>query len=1152
MNAPSARPTPDQIKGQKIAADPTQSVWVGANAGTGKTRVLIDRILRLMLEGVQPERILCLTFTKAAAAEMANRLSVQLGAWAVMIEPDLQDELHRLCGRIPDASLTRTARRLFAQTLDTPGGLKIRTIHSFCESLLGRFPIEAQIAPHFSVIDERTANELRLEARDHLMKRVGDNESEIQAAFSFIAGLVDEDGFETLMEAIDNNRHQLNELLRRYGDVDGLSNAIRLRLGLLDEDTEPSILSDQTGRDDAALRRAAAALSQGTATDQKKATVILSFVEAQSDSEQLQIYRAYKSIFVTQKGEASAESRLATKGAKEADAAVIEILLAEQHRVLELENRLKGLRIAEATRALVLVGQTLIDAYSELKSYRALLDYDDLILKARDLLGDGRVGWVHYKLDGGIDHILVDEAQDTSPEQWEVIAALASEFFSGEGATHQGRVLERTIFAVGDQKQSIYSFQGADPAKFAEMRAFFADQAIAAERRWQSVELTLSFRSVWAILNTVDSVFTGDGAPKGLQTADEPINHLSFRDGQAGLIELWPPMTPDEVASDDAWDAPVDQLSQKSPPARLAEKIADTLADWFKNGEQLASKGRPIEPGDVMILLRRRGAFAEEMVRQLKQRQIPVAGSDRMVLLDQMAIMDLVAVGRFALLPDDDLNTAIVLKTPFIGLNDDDLFDLAYGRASTETLWQRLRSKRTKHQKYEKAAEWLERLAAGADFTPPFEFYGRLLGQGSGRRQLLARLGPDAADPIDEFVNLALSFERDHAPSLEGFLHWLEAGNTQIKRDLEQGHGEVRVMTVHGAKGLQSNVVFLPDTCATPDARLDTRLYWETSGDAPLVFWPVVKNNEETICQALRDQAANRAQEEYSRLLYVALTRAEDRIYVCGWETTRGRSDGCWYDLVERGLRDQDAHEFEYGDGSKGLRLVTEQTAMPIEPDDTSDLGVTDQPLPKWIENPPPAEPSPALPLNPSRPEGDEPPIRSPLGDDDGARFKRGLLIHRLLQTLPDLSPSLWRDATRRYLAMATHELASEQQQEILTETLAVLEDAELSVLFGPQSRAEVPLVGTVGTDMDTGIISAQIDRLVITDSRIIIVDYKTNRPPPHDEADVAPQYLRQMALYRSALKGIYPALPIDAVLLWTDGPRAMWLSDQVLSPYEP
>ena len=523
-----------------------------------------------------------------------------------------------------------------------------------------------------------------------------------------------------------------------------------------------------------------------------------------------------------------------------------------------------------------------------------------------------------------------------------------------------------------------------------------------------------------------------------------------------------------------------------------------------------------------------------------------------MVLLDQMAIMDLVAAGRFALLPEDDLNTAIVLKSPFLGLDDDDLFDLAYGRAKGATVWQRLRGKRSEHEKYETAVTWLEWLASEADFTPPFEFYARLLSEGCGRHNLLARLGPDAADPIDEFLNLALSFERDHPPSLERFLHWLAVGNTQIKRDLEHGRGQVRVMTVHGAKGLQANIVFLPDTCVKPDARLDSRLYWEKTGDTPLLFWPVVKDNEESICSALRDQAKKKSLDEYNRLLYVALTRARDRVYVCGWETSRGRSEDCWYDLVKRGLVNQGSQTFTLEDGSKGLRLQSIQIQVPDNINSFSKITSPDLAVPDWLSLLPPTEPLPPSPLNPSRPDNEDPPIRSPLGDDDGARFKRGTLIHRLLETLPNLPPANWDMVLKRYLALKTHELTLEQQAEIATETFAVLTDSELFVLFGPKSIAEVPLAGTVGVDVNARVIAAQIDRLVLDGDRIIIVDYKTNRSPPMDEAQVAPQYLRQMALYRAVLRRIYPDRQVEAVLLWTDAPRAMWLSDAALNPYEP
>jgi len=1140
---------PIQVAAQIIAADPTQSVWVGANAGTGKTRVLINRILRLLLAGVPATRILCLTFTKAAAAEMANRLSEKLGSWAVMKDDKLSTDLQNLLGKPTEPATMQMARRLFAETLDAPGGLKIRTIHSFCESLLGRFPIEARIAPHFSVIDERTAIELRTEARNHLMMRAVHDEDNLHWAFDHLAGLVDEDGFSNLMRDLDSNRHRLHTMLTRHGGVSGIIDAIRGRLGISPDDTRESMICDAEGLDEVGLKRASNALEQGSATDKERAKTIQTWVT--DEASRLGGFDEYLSVFLRKDGEAKAERSLMTKGAQKADPSALDVLFDEQSRLIALSERLKSLIIIEATRALLIIGDELSAAYRNIKAGRALLDYDDLILKAHDLLSDGRAGWVHYKLDGGIDHILVDEAQDTSPAQWNVISALAQDFFTGVGAGDDQRILARTVFAVGDQKQSIYSFQGADPAQFSEMQTFFAKRAKAVEKRWQEVELSLSFRSVWAVLNVVDQVFAPDEARDGLSQGDRPIVHQSSRDGQSGLVELWPTLTPEDGPDDDPWDAPVDQLSQKSPAVRLAEKIARTIAGWLEQGEILPSAGRPVSEGDIMILVRTRGQFAEEMVRQLKQRNIPVAGSDRMILLNQIAVMDLVAVGRFALLPDDDLNTAIVLKSPFVGFDDDDLFGLAYQRNGA--LWQNLLDKRKNNPKLDHAARILEGFLGVADFIPPYEFFSQLLNAGAGRKNLLGRLGPDAADAIDEFINLSLAYERDHAPSLEGFLDWLEAGETQIKRDMEHGVDQVRVMTVHGAKGLQSNIVFLPDTCSKPGAAADARLYWEKTDDDPLVFWPVVKGNEEQTCRDLSEQAKADMLREYRRLLYVGLTRAQDRVYVCGWETRNGRAEGCWYDLVETALKQNGAvEEVEFAPDEVGYRLGTPQTAGPDNLGSEEKSEHLNTPLPAWARNMPGAEPAPPDPLAPSRSEDEDPPVQSPLAGTDTNRFQRGLLIHRLLESLPALPEFTRRNAAKRFLALPAHNLEPAAQLEIIDETLTVLNDPALAPLFGPDSQAEVPLVGTIGSGAGARVLSAQIDRLLVTEDEVTIIDYKTNRPPPEHQTGVTPQYLRQMATYRAALSRIYPDKTVHTILLWTDGPRAMRLENALLEPYTP
>ena len=1128
----SVKPSPPSRTGpQVVAADPTQSVWVAANAGTGKTHVLIDRIARLLLAGTRPGRILCLTFTKAAAAEMANRLSKLLGAWAVAEDGELAVNLAGLLGRAATPEQTGIARRLFAETLEVPEGLKIRTIHAFCESLLGRFPLEAGVAPHFSVLDERTAAELLLEARNRVLAGAFDGgAAELTAALDHLAGLVDEDGFATVVRELAARRNRLRVMIRRYGDLDGLIGAIRGRLGVEAGETAETVIASARGTsDEAALGRTCDALDQGSGKDGERAAKIRAWLAAGD-------FEPYWPVFLTQKGEP--QKNLITKKAQEANGGALDALVAEQAHVHAVHQHLKAVAVAESTAALLQVGKGLLDAYESLKRGRALLDYDDLILTARQLL-EGGVSWVHYKLDGGLDHILVDEAQDTSPEQWDVIAALAGEFFAGEGNADT----VRTVFAVGDEKQSIYSFQGAAPEAFETMRTHFEERVRATRGNWQSVELGRSFRSTVTLLNTVDQVFARERARDGLTAGDARIRHLSSRGGQAGMVEVWPTAAPETTDMPDFWDAPLDQLPAESPQVRVAERIADRIAGWLRDGEILQSAGRPVRPGDILILVRRRTQFVEEMVRCLKNREVPVAGSDRMVLTEQIAVMDLVALGRFLLLPEDDLTLATVLKGPLFGLDDAALFDLAHGRP--DTLWNALR----RSGRFADTHKRLAALLARADFMPPYEFFSEVLGKGRGREALLARLGPDARDPIDEFLTLALDFERDHVPSLQGFLQWLEAGETQIKRDLEQGRGEVRVMTVHGAKGLQSEIVFLPDTCGAPDGRLAARILWGGDDADPYLLWPARSENAEAECTRLGDIAKRRRDEEYRRLLYVAMTRARDRLYVCGWENKRGRAEGCWYDLIADVVtEDEKTEEIPLEFGGTGWRLSNPQTAPPEGADDGSEPTAEETALPSWAREVAPLDPGPPRPLAPSRPAADEPTVRSPLDTDDGARFKRGRLIHRLLQGLPDLPPEARETAARDFLARPVHDLSAEAREELTGEVMEVLTAPDFAPLFAPGSRAEVPLIGEISGH----VISAQVDRLLVTDEAVTVIDFKTNRPPPLDENAVPALYLRQMAAYRALLARVYPDRPVRCLLLWTDGPRVMALADGRLDAHAP
>jgi ATP-dependent helicase/nuclease subunit A len=1151
---------------QRSASDPESSVWVGASAGTGKTKVLTDRVLRLMLSGTAPHRILCLTFTKAAAAEMANRINATLARWATTSDEDLEDRLFDLCGERPSSETRVQARRLFAHVVDCPGGMKIQTIHAFCQSLLRRFPLEARLPPHFEVMDDRTADELLAEACDTVLRRArADRDSPLGHALARLTRDIGQEDFTELLRQIATERGRIRRILDRHGGREATVAAVYRHLGVPEGTDDASVLAEichDDAFDGPGLRLACQALDGGSDADKKRGRAIASWLEA-ADQRAIR-FHSFVEAFLTAEGEP--RKTLITKKAASLLPGALEALEREALRLFEAGERVRAAGVAAGTAALLELAETLLDTYGRLKDARARLDYDDLILHSLALLRDPGAPWVLFKLDGGLDHLLIDEAQDTNPDQWQVVAAIASDFFSGFGA----RDVVRTLFAVGDEKQSIYSFQRADPAEFARMRHHFQERVEQAELRWSKVDLEISFRSTAAVLEAVDTVFRMEDARDGVAfEARTVIRHLPFRRGHAGLVELWPPVVPQDRPDPAPWEPPLARAAADAPSSRLAAAIAGTVRRWLDKREVLQARGRPIQPGDVMVLVRRRTGFVEELVRACKERGVPVAGADRMVLTAQLSVMDLMALGGFLLLPEDDLTLATVLKGPLIGFGEQQLFELAHGRKGSlrQALAARAEGDSTLFgAPFRAAHDWLSKLLSETDFVRPFELFARILSApcpadpgtgGSGRRAVVSRLGPEAQDPLDEFLAACLAYERVYPPSLQGFLHWLEASEAEIKRELEQGRGDdggrLRIMTVHGSKGLQAPIVFLPDTMGTPTQ--GPRILWPDEALEVPLFAPR-RQAEDRRCAEARSRADRRRDQEYRRLLYVAMTRAEDRLYICGWQGRRQPPSSCWYKLAEAALAEvAQPVEFDFSDlcpggwSGPGWRLLGSQI-VPHRDDGHGTVRLaTDHGLPDWVANELPEEPQPSRPLTPSRPDTPEPAVRSPLGPDDGKRFQRGTLVHRLLQTLPELEPERREAAARRYLAGPAHGLEAGEQDEIARETLAVLEDDRFRRLFGPGSRAEVPVVGVVAADR---VLAGRLDRLLVDDAGVWIVDYKTNRPAPMREEDVAPVYLQQMAAYRSALRLIYPGRPVHCLLLWTDGPRLMPLSQEVLDRWAP
>ncbi|HAE02631.1 MAG TPA: double-strand break repair helicase AddA, partial [Rhodospirillaceae bacterium] len=976
---------PDPNLTQRRAADPKSSVWVAASAGSGKTKVLTDRVLALLVDGAKPDGLLCVTFTKAAAAEMANRIHRELSKWTRMDEGELSTAIRSLDGGTVTPKKLACARRLFAEVLDLPGGLRIRTIHSFCQSVLGRFPLEARVAPNFEAMDERQAAEAMELARDTVL-RAAEGNAPLNAALTAVTARAAEGTFSDLMAGLSRHRAWLApDALRRVGGLDGAIAALHQALGAepgLDEDQVIADACAPDAVDEVGLRLAVKALMDfGTGPNQEKGRIIAAWLAGGLET-RIATFDRYIGAYLTRKYEPL--KTLCVKAVAENSPATPDVLLAEQDRLLAVDQRLRRQATARASEGLLQLGEAVLRAYQAIKRATARLDYDDLIHLTGRLLTKETVPWVLFKLDGGLTHMLIDEAQDTSADQRAIIDALVTEFFSGQARAEQAR----TLFVVGDAKQSIYSFQGADPEGYRQWRDSLTHSAQAGGQDIRRVPMDISFRSVQAVLDAVDATFAEMPARDGVVEADEPVlKHHAYRTGLQGRVEVWPPTVPPEAQEDDLFTIPsLEGGSSADATQTLAEGLAETISGWIRNKEILPAKGRPIRAGDILFLVQRRTVLIDALVRELKRRSIPVAGVDRITLTEQIAVMDLLALARALLLPQDDLTFACLLKSPFVGMDDDDLFQLATDRGA-QSLWQRLSALKAQNPRFADAARWFDGLLDATDRLAPYELFQRALispcpgpgkmaqeGQSfTGRQALVARLGTEVEDPLEEFLTLTLDHDRTNTPSLEGFLAWFARGNTDLKRDLEtEARDEVRIMTVHGAKGLQAPIVILPDAMTKSGAR-GTPLRWLShDSGVHLPIWTPSSRYEEPVAASLKEAEKAATEREYRRLLYVAMTRAEDRLIVTGRLPRTTPPDGNWHALVKSGLERLDgtveapflpsgidADGTAIGGWSGDIQLY--ETGNPgTEKDKKSERPVlADMTVPGWLHAPPPEEPAP-------------------------------------------------------------------------------------------------------------------------------------------------------------------------------------------------
>ncbi len=1115
--AKSKSATPEQ----KTASNPAASAWVGANAGSGKTHVLVDRVIRLMLAGVDPMSILCLTYTKAAAKEMANRLHERLGAWVGLSNAALSGQLMQMGhDEVSHKTLSR-ARRLFTAALETPGGLKIQTIHAFCERILQLFPVEAGLAPGFEVLESSQSKQLLRQARDQVLREAqGDEASPFASALEIVTRHTHSDAFDALLERLLAKRQVLKDALAEHGSVENVGQALRAEFSMDPQQSLEALKKELLNFDKAALESIAQALSLSDKVTNRNTAKNFAALCKENDSSQAE--SIVRRIYYSSDGDKPKNiASVVTEKFLKDNPWIREWLSQEMSRCLTLTEQIDNLTRIAATGALLTLAGAMILQFESAKKLRGAYDFDDLILKTRDLLVDkASAQWILFKLDRGIEHVLVDEAQDTSLAQWQIVSALTEEFFSGTGSRE---VPDRTLFVVGDRKQSIFSFQGADPAAFEYSQEIFRAKITNVGQLFEPVDLTVSYRSTEEVLKAVDIVFAeGTRARMGLDGIHpQNLHHESNRGGEHGLFELWPLMEADEKAEREPWQAPVDQYPPQSALRKLAQKLAETLKSWIGK-RHITALNRAVEAGDILILFRSRSALFDILISELRKAGIPVAGADRLKLSENIAILDMMALVQFALLPEDDYSLACVLKSPLVPtpLTEDHLFKLAHGREAM-SLWARLGA--SDEAACVDARKVLKDWLKASESARPYEFLSMVLIK--TRRAFLARLGSEAGDALDALLEVSLSYEESHSSSLAGFATWFAAEDTEIKRNMDQGGGEIRLMTVHGAKGLESSIVILPDTTSMPRSNATTALMFvePRSGGPALPFWRLSGLAQSQVLENWKDRDKQTELEEQRRLLYVAMTRARDELYVCGYKIHRDSPENSWYRLVDEAMQSQGTlRAIAFPDGSSGRRHGPDPTWNGMD----SVLPKAAQTVPDWLfKNPEVAEQGRAsLPV-----------ARRDAGSS--AAVARGRAIHKILQDLPGMAPGAGLNFARRILVKNGLEAG------LAEDIIGLITHPDHRDFFGADSQAEV----SIGSLLPNGQrITERIDRLVLRDNDILVLDYKTDGTVP-ERLEADHPHVLQLARYARTLGRAYEGKPVRAAILWTSLPRLDWIAGDTL-----
>ena len=1075
--------------------NPNFSVWVSASAGTGKTKILIDRVLRLLLENKR--NILCLTFTNAAANEMEDRIYSTLSKWAICPEGILVTDLEQLaqCVTRENKDYLTRARRLFSELENI--GLNIQTIHAFCYKLISSFPTEAGIAPNCTLSECKELHSIVFEKTLH-------NET-VQDDINIIAAEIDENKLSDLLYTLCIKR-----------------SALENNLGYIkDKLSAPDKIHDLQSETIEQIKRLAKILSEGSKRDQSYSAILYDWCNSTKSSvpnvvipvldtgiqkkrnmdpsvkhwDDNKIENLAKVFLKSESYEKKSISSIITKGALEKFEDVEQMIESIQNALFTHVKDINSYQIFARTSSLLSIFKVYVDLYNSEKSKNALLDYDDIINLATNLLSNpGYKDWILFNLDQKIDHILVDEAQDNSISQWKIITNLCNEFFTGGDE-------KRTLFVVGDVKQSIYRFQGANPHLFNYMQQYFHTKT--GGRDWVSCQLEKSFRSTPEVLMLVDRIF--NNFREEISFNDNKIKHIPYRENDQGYIEIWPLLPRYKEEEQQALQIHLIQRKDYVVTDRLlAQAIAQRIHNWLNEGRILVAKDRHIEPRDIMILVRQRNVLVDYIISELKKVNVPVIGRDYFRIMDYIAVQDLIALAEFLLLQANDLALANVLKSPLFNFTEDDLFNIAYDRKE-QSLWEKL-------QDYQEIiSNELNYLINLSQTESPLTLFTHILR--TGKKKFAARLGLECFEILDEFMNLVLQFEH---PSLQAFVQWIKENNPEIKNDMQSELNAVRIMTIHKSKGLQAPIVFLVDTNTVP--RNSENILFDAT-EAP--FW--CGKNSNAYCNQVKREKKLEDYNEYLRLLYVALTRAEDELYILGKEPVQ---KGSWYDLViQYGALYERKKLYLQPIFKEKVEVLCMNANYPsiYKKRDYFDVPVIS----------PPSNLSMSLQHVTLEP-GEKKPVSSTGMTDENAgmtkrsigttdSYARGLIIHSILQYMPKIEKDRRKNWVRKYLDSIN---TSEDKDEIYSKILTFNE--KYDYLFDLEGKSEIPLSGTI----DGKPVLVRLDRLCITEDKAIIIDYKSHHNVSISSSN---EIKKQMLIYKTLVQEVYPDKQVECVVIWME-----------------